>query len=307
MPFLKPVTVTAAGLEAETRRKQGALSVLGWRTSNLGTVLRKLAAFEATPNPRTEGELMAAVVTWKTKHPHEFANRDKLSGGMCTKLAIELGVDNLRDDTIRSVTFFGENRPDAKARHVPVAHASRIRVTERMDELLGTGQRLGLVLIDVQAQHIGLENRYDGTTTVLENMQAVLARASVSKIPVMEFWMGHSDGPSKTIPEIRAMLPARRATRRKPTHNAFEGTDLDAWLKRERVKYVVIMGYNANQCVGATVFGGMGRPTAQGTPYIPGLLDRGYHVLTSRSILASGDAPLAASEGWPYIGPCQRI
>jgi hypothetical protein len=51
-------------------------------------------------------------------------------------------------------------------------------------------------------------------------------------------------------------------------------------------------------CVAATIFGS----GHKGPEYVPGLLDHGFNVVTSRSVLASAGRPLRTGDGWPYMG-----
>jgi hypothetical protein len=108
----------------------------------------------------------------------------------------------------------------------------------------------------------------------------------------------------------------------KPSHPTFTGTLFAEHLKADGIKSVVVMGYDANQCIKATVFGvpsetreeaerlpsgdevaavmerhptltlqeaqRRATPTKKVTsPYVPGLLDRNIKVITSRAVMAS--------------------
>lgn len=330
--MLKPITVTGGTLATDTNRT-GFMGTVGWKTSELKAVITALNGFHSgktTPQANLlEGVLMTAIVTWRTKQPNEFAKRDRISGGLCTKLAIEAGVGELRDNTIKSVRLIGKRQDHPTARQIPTAVCNTVTVPDDMEALSREGT-LGVILIDVQADGgTGIRVRWDGTTTVLENMCAVLDKANTLNVPIMEYWMAQNDGPALTIGDLSRKLRDRPnvTTERKPTHNAFDETGLADWLTRTGITWAVVMGYNANQCVGATVFGALSRGGYEGgrrvvdkvtgaatyeggkfvQNYIPGLLDRGVNVLTSRGILASGDSPLSASEGWPYMGPCHKI
>jgi nicotinamidase-related amidase len=77
-------------------------------------------------------------------------------------------------------------------------------------------------------------------------------------------------------------------------------------LNELRVSDVFVIGFNANMCVAATIFGSA-FGTDAGKKYYPGLLDFGFNVITSRYVVGSGSAPLKGDEGWPYMGPHNNI
>ncbi|HEY3823940.1 MAG TPA: isochorismatase family protein [Bryobacteraceae bacterium] len=316
--MLKPITVTSTTLSTDTKRS-GFMGTFGWRSKEMKAVIIALNAFHAGKTGAgavvLEGGLMGAVATWRDKQPNEFANRDRISGGLCTKLAIEVGISELRKETIKSFQLIGMRNDAPTTRQIPRVVLGFLPVHEAM---IGLSQhiRLGVILIDVQNREVAqVDQRWNGVATILDNMCDVLDKANEMDLPVMEFWMAERAeadlAKQGTLRELSQRLRNRAnvTTEKKPTHNAFEGTGLATWLERNRLVggSCVVMGYNANQCVGATIFGGVGRPTARGTPYIPGLLDRGVNVLSSRGILASGGFHLSASEGWPYIGLCSKI
>lgn len=69
----------------------------------------------------------------------------------------------------------------------------------------------------------------------------------------------------------------------KPSQNAIDRTTLLGQLQGINVDDVVVVGFDANICVRATIFG---------NAHV-GLLQSGFDVITSRSVLASGgDAAL---------------
>jgi hypothetical protein len=128
-------------------------------------------------------------------------------------------------------------------------------------------------------------------------------------------------------------LPISSARRiPKPTHPAFAGTLFAEHLKRDGINAVIVMGYDANQCIKATVFGvpsetrneaerepkgseveammklhpeltvqeaqKRATPTKKVTSrYIPGLLDREIDVVTSRAVMASSGRALESEWG----------
>jgi nicotinamidase-related amidase len=225
----------------------------------------------------------------------------------------------------------------------------------------GKLERTAIVLIDMQSEGDVGQHRYYGDQTVLQHQQAVLRKAAELKWIVYDIvidpggaaeWgnaYALSDLSSKTRGEImeRQRRPsyARDANIKtigllsnlytgarvrhipKPSHPTFVGTLFGDHLEDDGVKSVIVMGYDANQCVKATVFGvpsetreeAEREPTGKEveavmkefpnltvqaaqkratptktvtTPYTPGLLDRGVDVITARCVLASGYAPL---------------
>ncbi len=138
----------------------------------------------------------------------------------------------------------------------------------------------------------------------------------------------------KTIAVLRDYFKAGTRVRHipKPTHPAFAGTLFAEHLEEDGIKAVIVMGYDANQCIKATVFGvpsetrneAAGEPKASevevqmklnpkltvqeaqklATPtkevtssYIPGLLDRKIEVITSRAVMASSYRALESEWG----------
>jgi hypothetical protein len=128
----------------------------------------------------------------------------------------------------------------------------------------------------------------------------------------------------QTIAVLRDYFKAGTRVRHipKPSHPTFTGTLFAEQLEADAIKAVVVMGYDANQCIKATVFGvpsetreeAQREPSAkevegvmklhpkltvqeaqkQATPmkkvtipYVPGLLDRNITVITSRAVMAS--------------------
>jgi|GEM_PF-5836262 len=157
-------------------------------------------------------------------------------------------------------------------------------------------------------------------TAVREDLQDLLRYAcdneSPRQIPVINMVMGHF----KTIPLIADYLPGWAITMPKPTHNSCDRTELVEAMKSTGFKYWVVFGFNANQCVAATIFGSkssktvkrryrkfiekIGKEEVQEMAWCPGLLDRGFNIITSRLILASNSgSELSSREGWPDLGP----
>ncbi len=249
---------------------------------------------------------------------------------------------------------FGEQRAQAVCRQgqYPV---------EQIMENVGRKTKAAIVLIDMQADGDVGQRRYYGQHTVLEHQQAVLRKAAELKWIVYDIVIDQAgsaewgnayalSGASKerkaeilarqrrdsyaeaarvkTIGVLRNLYHGARVRHiPKPSHPTFAGTLFAEHLEEDGVKAAIVMGYDANQCVKATVFGvpGETREEAQREPtgaevedvmrrfsgltvqqaqkratpmrmvttdYMPGLLDRHVHVITARCVLASSYAPL---------------
>ncbi len=309
--FLNPVTVTSVSLSRSTGRS-GLMGLVGHNSSQMKATLRALDDYHKCKSKFAESNLQLALSLWRVHSPKEFKNRDLLSGGMCSKLAIELGVAEFQDNTIPSVRLLGEARPKATTRHVPKTEISKMNIVDRMVDLhQASSGKLGLVLIDVQSDGlgVGLNVKWDGVTTVKTNMVATLEKAVLLNLPIIEFWVGREKVIPGTLPDIRRIIMQSKSltSSHKPAFNCFDGTNFAAWLTDHQLTDVVVMGYDANTCVGSTIFGTNSVVTAEGVKYQPGILDLGVNVISSRGILASGTLPLLASEGWPYFGSCTKI
>jgi len=221
--------------------------------------------------------------------------------------------------------------------------------------------KTAVVVIDMQSGgDVGQLRKY-GDKTVLECQQAVLRKAASMNLVIYDIVIDANDaggfGPAydlatasqerkdEIVARQRRPSYAEAATIKttgvlrnlytgglvrhipKPSHPSFIGTLFAEHLEQDGIESVIVMGYDANQCVKATVFGapsvtreeGVRMPTAAEVtaemernpalsmqqaqklatpmhtvtdPYTRGLLDRRIDVFTSRSILASGYAPL---------------
>ena len=128
------------------------------------------------------------------------------------------------------------------------------------------------------------------TKSVLENQQRILEIAAKRGIHVIEINIVSKHGGSdqgKTVPELKKIIDTCTSHHRveKPGHPSFEKTDLEAHLKEKKPNAAIVMGYDANQCVKATIFGTV-EHTAAKRAALPGMLDF-CTVVTSRTILSS--------------------
>ncbi len=317
------VTVTVKDFEATgNANRGGVLGSIGWDSNLLATVRSTLAAYWRAPGRATQAELKRVVLCWKAEKPSEFSKRDAIGNGVCTRLVDDLGTPE-RNRGMQSVILRAEKNLAATDLTVGYAQQEELNVVSLMTHAHASGQGVGVIVIDLYGTDFraqGLDRRYDGGNTVLDNMIDVLRFAcnpgfGSRQIPVFNFAMGSGT----TIGEIARELPDWTVTIKKPTHNSFDGTVLDEEMQKTACKYWVIFGFNANQCVAATIFGsksttvlksettvmdGLGRPQKRyEMAWCPGALDRGYSVITSRLILASqSGTELSQKEGWPPLG-----
>jgi nicotinamidase-related amidase len=237
-----------------------------------------------------------------------------------------------------------------------VCEVTTSRVVSEMSDMHMIGTRVAVVLIDMQDQNVG-EDRVYGGKSILEHQKAVLAAAKDLNLIVYDIVIDtksayafgdpyqlvnipleqkraiiarqrrdsyEDKAPVRTMSILRDYFKPGTRVRHipKPSHPAFLGTLFSEHLKSDGTEIAVVLGFDANQCIKATVFGVPSEireeaelePTAEEvqavlnlnskltlpeaqkratptkmvtTPYVPGLLDLGIWVLTSRSIMAS--------------------
>lgn len=235
----------------------------------------------------------------------------------------------------------------------------RQRVQNEMETRFREAGKKGVavVLIDMQATGDVGQNRLFGGKSILGHMKAVLKKASELEMVVYDIvidLVGADEvlkiGDRKAV-QLQAQQEYQKAARvqtitplrklfgnarvrhiPKPTHPTFAGTYFAKHLKNDGIDTVVVMGYDANQCIKATVFGvpeeirwvdvegvdptakqlgewwtkhrpgqifvqaealqGLGARKQQQIDYVQGLLDHNVTVLTSRAVLASGGSGL---------------
>jgi nicotinamidase-related amidase len=258
----------------------------------------------------------------------------------------------------------GTNRAEA------LCDRCALPLEDQMETMLLSDMGVAVVLIDMQASGDVGQNRMYADKTVLAHQQAVLRTAADLRMIVYDIVidsagarvMGEDwtklDALSKqrqqeiverqrrgsyaesagvkTISVLRDLYKPGARVRHipKPSHPSFVGTLFAEHLAADGIESVVVMGYDANQCIKATVFGvpsttrdeaereptareveavmkkepglsvsaaqAKATPTKRVTlPYVEGLLDRNISVLTSRAVLASSYAPL--EEEWSML------
>jgi hypothetical protein len=332
------LTVTFAALNAGTKRTSGALKYLGHRSSALRAMLQKLDLYEKSGG---DGEadalalLKAAARLWRRNHPKEFANRDELSGGLCSKLLRELAIPpQLQESPEPNCMAYEivcdrgpiDDMKPAKGKFTPLGGSVLDAIRDQASK---DGIRIGVLIIDVQtndkrgaldeASRVGngLHVKYD-SRSVLQNQADVVGLAAELKIPIFNVTSAASDGSVRTVNELTSKFPKEDAnvhSYRKTDNNVMGQLDRSGepvFLKtlKEQMgvdgdRYLVVMGFNANQCVQGSVFGNSGKKDyknvygedEKGYPKARGLLECGFTIITSRTILASSNAVLEAAWG----------
>jgi nicotinamidase-related amidase len=272
----------------------------------------------------------------------------------------------LDDIYTKAVLFQLSKKGRGTQRAVGVSQRLELRVEDELAELTKR-KGTGVVLIDMQSGGDVGQNKYYGGKTILEHQQAVLAIVKKYNLVIYDIVIDQRGAAAfgnpydlqklgreekeaainrqrrfsygekaniQTVAILRDYFKAGTQVRHipKPTHPAFAGTLFAEHLELDGIRRVVVMGYDANQCIKATVFGvpSETRNEAEGEPkgseveavmkrnskltlegalklatpmkkvttsYIPGLLDRKIEVITSRAVMASSCRALESEWG----------
>ncbi len=302
--------------EFQTAFPKGFGSIFISNSKEMIAVHTALTEYWKNPTEFTRLDLKGKVHDWKSKKASEFASRDKLSKGVCSRLLLEAGPLDEKQAT-DGIILHGVDRPAAKDKPLPRIIASDESVKSLMVDLLCRREKLGVILIDLYGANLkaaGLDKTYGDEHTVAEHIIEILRFLTAARmtfrqiIPVLNFIMAAN----QTFPEIARELPLYAVTIKKPSNNIFENTNVDEVMAKTACRYWVVTGFDANFCVAASIFG---NPTlkaplpgkqAPQKGWTRGLLDRGYHVITSRRILGSSGDALQPQDGWPWLGPANR-
>lgn len=264
--------------------------------------------------PANRTTLTNALYIWKQRHPNEFNHRDKISGGVVRKLCVQCGLDDYRPPASPAVLIRGENRPHADRRRdwTPRVTPLAYDTVNALRGAVNLGRRVAVIIIDLygtdfQAQ--GLRKTHGNqNASVGKNIQLLLQATRVDRSPaapthVPVFICCKTITPlNQEIVSVfgNAIGSANRNIIRSNTNSVLHGTTLRQQLIDKNVTGVFVVGFDANMCVAASIFG----TGAVGAAYQPGLLDHGFNVITSRYVLASGGSALRTQDGWPYMGRC---
>jgi hypothetical protein len=260
---------------------------------------------------KTETDLIGTWAIWaQTK---EFRTVNSSTNGMCKMVAVEIGAipDVDRESNTTAFILYGERRwtniNKPKERKVCRVEVTAHTVPAYMKILKERGERVGIVLIDAfgagdSIQKHGFNRRYGNQeSTVLDNVKDVLRTAREHNMPLFEVTMQKAD----TWKELKDLFPTKVLSIDKPKQPLFAGDERYVQsalnkFREEELSNIVVMGWDANQCVAAAIFGVY---THTGE-FVPGLLDFGLNVVTARNLLgANEDNQLESKWGWPHIGP----
>jgi hypothetical protein len=252
---------------------------------------------------KAETAMLNAWIVWSTTS--EFRSVDSKSNGICKKLGVEMGAIRNIDRESRTTAFVlkGEERFDPKMKKPP-----RVNVTNKtVPAYMRKRDKGGVVLIDAfgggdSETANGFHRKYGNQeSTVMDNIKMVLQMAKELQMPIFDVVMG-TNATWKTLTDDFATKVVNIV---KPKQPLFGGPDKyvqDTLLvmKEFELEYMVVMGWDANQCVAAAIFG---VEPMEGN-FVPGLVDYGWDVVTARNLLGANERDeLESKWGWPHIGP----
>ncbi len=284
-----------------------------WMSSKMKEASKTMLAFETAKKTadRFDKEELAMINAWYVwSLTKEFRSVDTKTDGVCKMLGVEMGaIPNIdRESRTTAFVLHGQARTEPTAKQAPNVTVTNQTVAAYIES---RNDRGGVVVIDAfgdgasVAAH-GFSRRYGNQeSTVMENIVAVLQKAREKKMPVFDVVMGSHT----TWKELTDEYTPERYTIVKPVQALFMGKKsyVDAALKTIQdcnLDYLVVVGWDANQCVAAAIFG---VEQIKPQPFIPGLVDFGWDVVTSRNLLGANETgQLESKWGWPHIGPPPR-
>jgi len=236
--------------------------------------------------------------------------------------------------TNRRMDHTGQNVLMAESRKTLNGGAAvRRQAPASIEDAIRNNANLAVMIVDMAGA--GLYERYTGTF-VFEYQREILALAVAQGRRILEVIMyrpnqslvpthslltsafhGHNalevfKKPGAGGAASRACVRCDPVTRDGATHRitlappALVGQTAVQYLLHHNITDIVVMGYNAHQCVGATIFGRLTSslgpvptvnanqppPGVHDWEYEKGLLDYGFNIITSRKLLGSGREPL---------------
>jgi hypothetical protein len=258
-----------------------------------------------------EFEMVNAWYIWAVTK--EFRSVDSKTNGLCTVLAVEMGAapDIDRDSRTTAFILYGEERHAPTAKKPPRVHVTKMLVPSYKTAMAEANIPGGVVLIDAfgggdSPEAHGFNRSYGlQKSTVMDNVKNVLETAKDEAMPVFNVTMGQS----VTWKELTDRFSNHVVDIVKPAQPLFKGdasyvkSTLKA-IKDFDLKYLVVMGWDANQCVAAAIFGVEQVNVPKAQAFVPGLVDYGWDVVTARNLLGANRTDILESKwGWPYIGP----
>jgi nicotinamidase-related amidase len=306
MPFELPITVDADVFVARTRRTVNGVKY-GWDSKRMDDVVAALRAYKIKGGSRDT--LKSALYHWRTEKRTEFDNRDRISGGLVTKLCVEAGFDEWRNPPSPAVKLHGVLRLNPQTMVAAQVSLLPHSVAHELAQAVADGTRVPAVIIidlygnDLAAQ--GLNNSYGSGKPVLGHITDLLSETE--KVPTYICCKNTTQSGQECTKHIRdAIAASHPKTIASTTNSVLDGSDLAVQLKLKRVTDAFVVGFDANICVAATIFGFQkivkGENGLPKQSYGRGLLDLGINVITSRFVVGSGSKDLETGHGWPYMG-----
>ncbi|MGA8658997.1 MAG: type VI secretion system tube protein Hcp [Chthoniobacterales bacterium] len=338
--FLKLNGVTG---ESKDKVHTKEIDVLSWSWTNCGTAL---ALGWSRLSDRPEADLRQAIRAYllvsiyngdvsalnaKTEAIRVKSNgQDWFDRETATRLRRYLCLEE--PINTKAVRYLLQAKGSGTVRATAVCEVLNSRVEDQMYERCYSGDRLAVVLIDMQDDGVG-QDRFYGGRTILEHQQAVLTAAGELNVVIYDIVIDAAGAKEVgSAKELEALRPIekesilerqRRASYAdkaqiktisalrdyykpgtpvrhipKPSHPTFMGTLFAEHLASDRIDTAMVMGYDANQYIKATVFGAPAyKGTSYSTDYTEGLLDRNIKVITSRAVMASSYSPLDSEWG----------
>jgi hypothetical protein len=256
---------------------------------------------------QAETALINAWLIWS--NTKEFRKTDGKTNGLLTALGVEMNaLPNVdRESNTTAFVLHGEERVNPTRKKPPRVEVTDQLVPAYLEGLHEKGETYAVVMIDAfgggDSQQAHGFNRKYGTqaSTVLENIQAVLETAKEHDAPIVNVTMKED----KTWKCFTDHFSSKVVNVVKPAQPLFMGNEdyFTATVKKVRdtgATTFVVVGWDANQCVAAAIFG----VEPSNRPFVPGLVDFGWNVVTSRNLLgANAVGELESQWGWPHIGP----
>lgn len=296
-------------------------------SSKMTDVITKLTEYHADPKKATRNSLCFAFYTWMDKKEKEFKKADKASSGLVRKLAVQSGLDSARPKPPVAVLFhkFKQKRNTEDTRLDPEVTRKSRTVAKSLEEYVSAGKKVAVIVIDLYGKDMkaqGLTNEYssDSKEEPIANVDSIknlLKETAGLDVYICSKKNGGNlihEGKElikdfkKCIPEDASKIYVYSDTNVvcKGTLNKDNGGNtLVDDLKAKKIDTVFVVGFDANSCVGSSIFGS--NPNQDGTRANAGLLDYGFNVVTSIRVVGAGPAGiLNTKDGWPYMGDCTK-
>lgn len=310
-------------------------------------VRKGLEAYHKKPNKDTREVLFLAIYDWYNKGKREFTTKDDFSDGVLRKLGIQVGkLDVLRNTDHPTTMLLHAFLPAVDHqlfRADPRLTRKDRTMTRTLQEYRLEGSRkVAIVVLDLYGENFeaqGLLHKY-GTSkkTNVEHIQEFLKSKWTPKnatekeklLTGLDVYicskMKLNGSPSQEegkelVKEFDSCIP-KKANKKyvySKTSNVLVGTMRDSTktfiedLQENGVRDVFVMGFDANLCVAASIFGSIPahmdippKKIVKGQVENHGFVSYGINVITSIHFLGVGEqkGKLDSRAGWPYLGKC---